>query len=239
MIRKFCEAGIYKIIFDAGSQGCFHSYSERLTYTHDDDSFGSPVEESLGSNHKEVLPHNPDEIDGKVIADFAAIIPQLFQKDQLCTIDDLAFTEREYEQCKKDILKFKAASELNKKNQATGFNFNKNNLDFDRLVRLVDSVKHIDKQTLNRIWFDESDGWSTTTFWKRVQFVNNNNESLSIVSTHYNSDAFCFPWTVSLDGYSVNTTNFNINRFISKAYPLFLSGTDRLTVLHSLVKAIY
>jgi hypothetical protein len=239
MVQDFCNASISRLIFSVGSQGCFHSYSDHLTYTNENGSFGNQIEESSGTKHRELLPNNDVEIDESIVIDFVKAIPLFFDTANLASINDLAFSEMEYEQCKKDIIDFKASLGKNKKSKETKFTFYRNNLDYDRLLSLVDSVKYLDRKKLNESLFNLNTIWSTTTFWSEIQLVNSNNETLSITGIYYEPNSFYFPWHISLNGYSVVTTNIKINRFLQKVYPRFLSETDRMKVLHALVKNLY
>jgi len=238
MVEDFCKAGIKEIRFNSGSQGCFHGYSNELVYTNKNGVFVSQGVESTGSKHSTTLADNDEEIEEHIIKDFVKKIPGLFSKENLASIDDLAFTEIEYEQCKKDILDFKK-SLVSAKKKETKFYLNKNNIDFTKLISLVDSVKFLDKKRLNEALFNLTEFWSTTNFWNKFELVNSKNEVLSITSSYYTSNAFYFPWAVRLNGYSITTTNIEINKFLNEVYPSFLSDKDRVEILHTLAKKLY
>ncbi len=84
-----------------------------------------------------------------------------------------------------------------------------------------------------------ADSNNTTTFWTGFQLINNKSEVLSVTSRYYGGNAFCFRWSVSLNGYAFTTTNIEINRFLEKVYPSFLRDKDRVAVLHVLVQKLY
>lgn len=239
MIADFCEEGIKELRFHKGSQGCFHGYRDELRYVRQNGIFTSLGEESTGSKHTANLPDNGEEISDQEVINFVKKIPALFKKMNMSTVDDLGFTDHEYEQCKKDILEFKESLESKKKRKDTKFSFYKNNIDFNELLNLVDSIKYLDPQRLNEILFTLEDGFSTTTFWTGFQLINNKSEVLSVTSRYYGGNAFCFPWSVSLNGYTFTTTNIEINRFLEKVYPSFLPDKDRVAVLHVLVQRLY
>jgi hypothetical protein len=243
-IEDFCRAGISKMTFSSGSQGCFHSYSDQLDYINVGRVFGHQIEVSSGSKHPSVLPENDEEIEERDVIDFVKKIPSLFDLSKVTSIGDLAFTEKEYQQCKDDIVDFKASLESQeikkrRKENNTKFYFLRNNIDFNRLLTMVDSIKYLDKERLNNMLFNLSDLWSTTTNWKQFQLINNKNEVMTIVSRYYEPNAFYFPWQVTLNGYSVATTNIEINNFLKKVYPAFLGKGDRVAVLHTLVRKLY
>jgi len=243
MADDFCKAGISKLTFGSGSQGCFHYYSDQLEYIYANGVFGNQIEVSSGSKHPSVLPENDEIREGDVMS-FVKNIPSLFDLSKMPSIVDLGFTEKDYQQCKNDILEFKASLESQetkkrKKESNTKFYFLKNNLDFSRLLAIVDSIKYLDSERLNSMLINLTDLWSTTTNWKQFQLINNKNEVITITSRYYESNAFYLPWVVRLNGYSVTTTNMAINNFLKKVYPDFLGNGDKVAVLHALVKKIY
>lgn len=187
------------------------------------------------------MPDNEDRIDVRDVADFANLIPALYNPTHATTIEDLGFSESDYKQCKKDILEFQQRlSKNNKKSREGDFTFYRNNLDFDRLLNLVDSVKYLDTNRVFAFLMNFDRFFSTTTNWKTIEIVNNNNEVLSVTYSYSGfPNAFHFPWQVSLNGYSTVSIDININRFIEKVYPSFLSGTGKVKVLHELVKLLY
>lgn len=150
---------------------------------------------------------------------------------------------RTYASATKDILAFKTSLESkenkNDNKNKGAFNFHRNNIDFDRLLRLVDSVKYIDPTLLNHTLTFLSDIYSTTTNSKTIEFVNNENEVLTITSHYYEPNAFYLPWKVQLNGRKISTIDMNIYRFVKRVYPSFLAGPEKVEVLHALVKAMY
>jgi hypothetical protein len=245
MIKKFCDAGITSIVFRKGSHGCFHMYSDELTYTLRDEVYQQDVEASSGTKHSELLPANDAIIDSAVVGAFSCKINLLFNPENNASINDLAFTEKEYQQCKNDIIEFQKGIENPKKKkdtrsgaENTGFSFAKNNIDFSRLLHLVDSVKMIASPTLNDI-LQTPRGWSTTTDWSEITLINSKGQMLTIQHDSYFPNAFYLPWRVSLNGYITYSTCIEINNFINKVYPGFLVKGNRVEVLHTIVKGIY
>ncbi len=241
MIDAFTKSTIRKIVFSQGSQGCFHNTADQIIYTNDDGVFGGGVEIGYGNNSGRELPDNDEEISEYEVRNFLKSLPAIFNNSRLTSIDDLGFKSRDFEQCKKDILDFQHSLQERKHGKETRFSFPKNNLDFDKLLNLVDSVKKISDTTLYYFLSNLTDGWSTTTNWKKIEFINDNNETLTVSSRYYQPNAFYFPWIVSLNGHNTVTTNIEINRFIEKTYPAFIraSDKDRQQVLHTIVKKLY
>jgi general stress protein 26 len=239
MLTGFSKSGIKELVFSQGSRGCFHNYSDQLIYKNFGGEFGSAIEVSHDAKNSKGMPDNDLIIDVSDVSDFARQLPIIFDPNQKPSIQDLAFSEEDYEQCRKDILAFQASLNKQKGGKEPGFAFHRNNLDFNRLLSLVDSIRYIDAKTLNVYLRNLSDIWSTTTNWKKMQLINNDNEVLSITSNYYEPNAFYFPWTVSLNGYTISTNNIIINRFFEEVYPSFLNGPKKVNVLHTLVKNLY
>jgi len=240
MIANFGKNGIKKISFFRGSQGCFHYFNNELEYTNFSGNFEGAMEIPHGSKG-EPLPENEDVIEGKLVEQFFKKLPEILSVPHLTSINDLNFTNTEYERCKKDILEFRTSllNQNKKRKKETAFNFNRNNLDFDKLLNMVDSIKQIRPEILTSILAEMDGILSTTTNWTRIQFVNNENEVLTISSYYYNPNAFYFPWVVQLNGYTVQSTNIEINRFVQSAYPNFLENGKRIEILHRIARELY
>ena len=239
MIADFGKPGINKIIFSQGSSGCFHFYEDQLIYTNLGEYFGGALEISNPDKRIEKMADNDETIKKKDVQDFVENIPALYRPGHTATIEDLAFTTGDYEQCKKDILKFQASLQNNKNEKQTRFNFPRNNLDFNRLLSLVDSVKYIKPDELYSTLITLNTNYSTTTNWKKIELINNNKEVLTITSSYDDPNAFYLPWMIYYNGYSTYSTAIEINQFIKKVYPAFMAKLDKVRVLHSLVKYLY
>jgi hypothetical protein len=239
MIANFIANGIRKIVFSAGSRGCFHYYENKLEYTRQGDEFGNVVETSRASKGKTGLPEYEATIDRERVNAFVSQLPTLFNGSRETTLQDLNFTAEEYEQCKKDILEFQKYQLQPKKKKEPAFQFAVNNLDFSRLLNLVDSVKNIGNKELAGYLTRLSGFWSTTSFWKSIELINEKNEKLTLNSNYCSENPFYMPWNISLNGYTMVSTDFEINRFIENIYPGFLSKEGRVLVLHGLVKKLY
>lgn len=236
MLEEFIESSITGIIFSAGTSGCFYSSVNTLFYTNDGDSFGGAIEQSAD---KKGMPDSKDEIAISDVNDFLHLLPGIVEGDQGVTIKDLEFTEKEYDKCKADIELFRQQIDVHTKAEAGGFYMLQNNIDFDLLHRLVDSVKTINDLTLGYYLSTLSEFTSTSSFWKSVELQNERGETLTIQCRYFEESPFLLPWRISFKGYSIHVPAFSINRFIQKVYPAFLTKEGRVQVLHGLVKRLY
>jgi hypothetical protein len=240
-VEAFRQAGIAKLIFSKGSSGCFHSYQGKAVYAAEDRSFVAQTPEPVLTGTKKkiaVLHSGREEIQANDVALFTAKLQDLFDTSKTVSISDLSFAERDYEQCRNDIRDFQTG--LSKGKQVgKSFSFEKNNLNFERLLYLVDTISHLSSGTLHQLLTAGNGIWSTTTNWIKLELVNGRDDVLSIESHFYEAPPYYFPWRVTLNGNKVLSSNTEINRFIEKVYPTFLAKTNKIRVLHQLVKALY
>lgn len=235
ILANFRKTGIKQIVFIRKRSA--HEFRElvKLLYSNKGNEFvlAAELSDTL------IMPGNKDRISVKEVEDFIDRLPAIYNSTQMTSIEDLRFSERDYEQCRKDILEFQA-SLSKKKNEETSFTFKRNNLDFNRLLNLVDSIKYMDTNMVNDClmyndWFIQN----KMTYTIRIEVLNNNNEVLEIAGTNSKPDAFYFPWYVNLNGCDIRTTDITINRFIEKVYPSLLNTSGKVSVLHNFVKALY
>ena len=234
VLSDFCRSNISAITFHTGSRGCFHYYDHQMKYVKDLGTF-SPDEEDLNPVYK----FHPSTINSISVNKFISTLPALFENDQTPSIDDLDFTDRHYEQCKKDILNFKKKVGREFNYGYKGFYLNQNNINFARLLSLVDSVKTIDKIKLSTILPNLNSAWSTTSNWIAVSFTNERNEVMVLTSNYFDPNPYYFPWSVTVGGVSLPTNSIEIYRFINKVYPDFLTDKNKMPVLHTIVKQLY
>ena len=239
VINRFFKERSKELKFAQGVSGCFSSSHNELSYTSHAGDFDDPVETSGGNKHRGVMPLNDDAIAGVTVSAFLKNIRSLFNKTEspLTNLEDLGFTEADYKRCKRHILavqKSRAGSEY----QQTSFEFDEKNIDFDRLLRLVDSIKELDQNQFQKALIPSFEIISTTVRSKRVIFTNSRNETLSI-SNYYCDKNLSFRWTIKLNDITITTNWYGINKFLKEAYPDFLPQTDKSLLLYDFVKNLY
>jgi hypothetical protein len=243
VMKSFCAKGIQTIVFSKGSQGCFHHSSDEMVYELEGESFVLSKKTNPQAGQTIYLKDNADEIDKQAVQEFVMKIPVFYQR--LATINDLGFTQKEYDACKRNILAYKTflESRRNKekaraKEREGAFTFPVNNLDFNKLISLVDSVKTVE-QTVLTSYLISSELWSTTSFWAKIVLINADDEQLEIKNTYYEPTAFYFPWVISVKGTTSTTTSIEINRFLNSVFPRFLDCDNRVNVIQGIVKELY
>lgn len=242
LLEGFCSKDIKTIIFSKGGAGCFgEKSSDTMVYELKETRFVLSRKVFTGGAIVD-LKVNANEINKQEVVAFVKEIPAIYRKQS--TINELGLTQQDYDTCKRNILAFKKVREreIRTKKQAnkrTAFTLDGYNLDFPRLLALVDSVKTIDQRVLDRYFafYDFKQG----NLWARIIFVNANNEMLEIENISYGIPSpFYFPWVIKLNGArSVNSTG-EINRFLQTVFPNFLDHpTSRVEVIQGLVKYLY
>lgn len=237
LLTDFSKTTVKKITFNQGSSGCFHNYNNSKVFYRQGNVFEFDEYESKIMQASLKMAEPESEIAAYEIDNFVKRIPVI--AGQMASVNDLGFTVNDYEQCKKDILEFKESLSAKKKRKETAFEFSVNNLDFDKLLSCVDSVKNLDTVRLNSMLISLTNIWSTTTNWVSVVLVNDKEQQLVIMNRDYEFNNYHFPWQIALEGSYNTNTSIEINNFLQKVYPGFITNDKKMTVLHQLVKNIY
>lgn len=236
LLKEFSQSGIQKIYFSKGSRGCFHGYEDVITYKNNDYDFELENEEITGSGFRNGLRGYDDRIDGKLVKQFAMEISEL--QRNVGSLSELAYTDKDFEKCKDDVIAFEKSLAGDRKQRQTDFRLHQNNIDFPRMLSLIDRLKTADSAFLNDQLIPADNFVSTTTNWIKIELLNNEGNIMSI-SSHIFLTTYNYTWTVAIDGYMFQTTNTKINKFITNAYPSLAGKTNRMELLYTLVKAMY
>jgi len=242
-ISNFVSAGIQRIIFERGTQGCFGGHKETQYYDLQNNQFILVI--ARNNAQDSTLHYYPDSIDQRSVEEFAKLLPAIYAKR--ISIDELQFSKNEYETCKRNILKLRSFYEGEPKEEENPFAFD-GNPDFTMLVSLVDSVKTIHQELLNGYFLSQRN-LSTLHYWTKITFVNKKGEELEIKNEEYCNGLY-FPWQVKLNGLYSVTTATEISRFLNTVYPNFLdngsrkigflgNGNRKVNVIQELVKLLY
>lgn len=254
LIDAFCTGQISSISFAKRRASCAMNREIKIAYTYNSGQFvlntakdidegDSNASENLRSfwfYGLKSLHAKSETIPEQVVTDFVKKLPIIYNK--LASIGDLQYTEEEYDQCKQDILSFKASSDSGITTfDYPGFRFSPNNHEFDKLISLVDSIKTLDKARLNRLLFDLSRKISTCSYRVVVQLTNNRNEMMEIANEGdgFAFKSFYFPWTITINGKSFQNTAIDINQFIAQTCPNLIVERNRVWVLYDLVQCLY
>lgn len=222
-INNFASAGIKRIIFIHGHYSCGPSSEETQVYTNNGNQFVT-TQRSENQDTVNALPEYPYTIDARLVEEFLEKLPAIYSKQ--ARIDDLAFSQAEYDSCRINILKYKAMFESDDEENYISLTYGISNPDFAKFIALADSVKTIDQGLLNW-YFISGRTFSTARQATKIKFINNNDEVLEIENPEY-SNALYFPWHIKLNGlYAVNTA-MEINQFLQAVYPNFLNKINKM-----------
>jgi len=240
LIARFCSGPVQKVVFEIGSQGCFHFYNDRVIYERDGDQFVLADNESSGSAHKEKLSDCPDDLPAAIVDSFVRHLPAALSAKP--TISTIGITAKDIDRCRKAIWAFRDYVKTGKPNRNTeekGFRLNENNIDFDRLLSSLDSVMSMRPSTVDSLLYNMSNMWSTTSNWTGIRFELSDGTELSIMDDFVDPNSLHFPWIVSIKGYAVPKNTIAVNRFVEKVYPGFILKESHEDVVGRFVKHLY
>jgi len=239
-IKDFAKSDITKIKFIRGSRGHMFLNEEAIVYTLQGSIFSNSTIEGTGQYRNIVFPEYPEIISYEEVQSFLEYLPKLFSYEHLTTIDELGFTQNDYTKLKNDILIFKQYIETaNKKEKEPDFVFYKNNLDFNKLLRLVDNLPTTPPEILNICFSNNDFVFNDTTNWTIFQCINSKNEILNISYHDYYNNGILLPWVLNLNGQNTQCSDFAINRFLNTVYPEFVEMKNNYRILYKLIKEIY
>ncbi|MBO9730343.1 MAG: hypothetical protein J7623_17010 [Chitinophaga sp.] len=236
-LSRFQEHPVSRLIFSIGSHGCFHQYSDNLEYEREGDEFVLTDKKSAGMNHKNRMGTSK----GIVPADEVTRLQKALCNDysRMPRISDLGFTQQEYDQCKKDIQAFAVDRKVDGNPGKIGFYITGNNVDFNRLSLLVDSIETIDTAAIGEI-LQHAGLVSTTVDWMAISLVSDNGEELHI-RYHYFEDpnAMRLPCVLMFNDEVLRTFTPEIPRFLDRNCPALMKDKNRMPLLYAMVNYLY
>ncbi len=238
ILDDFGKKNITEISFSKGSQGCFHSDRQEAVYILKGEDYVLVNKRKRRSEQSGQLKPDVTKISGAVVNRFADRVCYQYKKQAV--IGDMKFTEKDYAQCKKDILEFQSATkDKYDLSDRKVFYLGQNNIDYQRLLATVDSVRNIDSVSLNAIWPQISGLFSTTTNWIKVTLTALDGSKIEVVNAVSDENAMYFPWTISVNGASVISVSPDITAFFRSYCSSVMSENDKVPIMHALVKQIY
>ena len=240
LLNGFCSQAVQNIVFETGSQGCFHHFADQIVYRRAGSDFKWKANAATGSEHEGGLTGYPHEFATSALDSFVRRLPGSLRVPP--TIRSIGITAADYAQCRTDIQAFRAYVKAGKPDQGIeekGFRMYQNDIDFHRLLELTDSVATISPETVDNLLYHTSNLVSTTTSWTEVRLVLKDGETLSISNRYYQPNSLHFPWTVTLSGYHLEKNAISVNQFIDAVYPNFLDRKSHADIVECFVKYLY
>lgn len=242
LFDDFSIANITSIKLQKGTSGCFHHAVSAMVYNLTETGF--ELEESKISKDKDInINPQPSNIPFSAAEILLQQLPTIF--NGRTGFEELGFTEKDFQECKKQIALFKAKVEKGEYSSRStwdedekAFGMQENNIDFERLFSLVDSVRYISKEQLHETLL-ANNMMSTTSFWINISFINKAGKELVFWHGYYRPNAFYIPSTIYLDGLVCISTNMAIYKFIKTAAPGLGNNASRLPILYKLIRELY
>ncbi|QHS62021.1 WD40/YVTN/BNR-like repeat-containing protein [Chitinophaga agri] len=170
LLDEFREHPIETVTFSQGVNDCFMNYSNSLIYMRKNNLF-RPL---LGNKKNNTIEPAAQTLDEAKITQFVSDVCLYHNRQPVMT--DIGFSEADYQQSKKDIIFFRDAEHTLRNYlkfyRNNSFYFSRNNIDFNRLISTVDSVKLMDSVTLNRALRNSDGLHSYSTTWIDVALKN-------------------------------------------------------------------
>ncbi|MBC9913052.1 WD40/YVTN/BNR-like repeat-containing protein [Chitinophaga varians] len=237
-LSRFQQHPVSKITVSLGSYGCFHSYSDNLKYERDGNEFVLMDNSSKGTEHAKQMGSYVEVIPADDVSRLVKAVCN--DHSRLPGIADLGFTKKEFDRCKKDIQTFRADRKTEDKFGGTSFYIGQNNVDFDKLISLVDSIGTLDSVAVGEILRNSNNFGSTTTDWMSVTLVNDNSAVLQIHYTYYQQpNAMRLPCALFFNDETLAAFTPEITRFLEKNCPSLMKDRNRMPLLYDMVKYLY
>jgi hypothetical protein len=231
---------ITSIRFSKQSTGCFHGYESEVLYTLRGDHYQLESKTPYDTVRLFTLLPGPSNIDTAAAHAFARHVIQ--HNATQPTLGDLKLSAADFTQCKKDIIEFKQRK--NKRDpdydDFPRFSFDKEHIDYDRLVALVDRIDQVDPPTLKAaLWEQGIRFHSTTSELIKIELTDRNNNVLEMTHHYYSTNPFSLPWQLTMRGAKTESMDWEITRFVQTYCPHLIPSTNKVPLLHTLVKKMY
>jgi hypothetical protein len=232
ILENFVASKITEISFETTLSNCFNnSKAEDVYILNKDNEYTYASSKKLKNPAKLRLPKNEETIEAFTITNFLKELPDFIHHK--VTMAELGFSEANYEQCKKDILDYRANKRF------AFYVWDKANVNFDRLINMVDSVKNISPEKLNTYLYHIEEIIATFSRGIGIKFKNEEGQELFLGSSHASkANTFGFPWNLYLNGYTIKGNWLELSTLLQKIYPSLLPKADKIKILHSLVKKL-
>jgi hypothetical protein len=241
MFGELTTNGITSITFQYHDDNDYNDYSDGKTYTLQGDRYVVEEQSLTNGNLHPRLLRGPREIDTAAV--HALLHRVIHPNYQRPTGADLPFTAADFTQCRKDILSYKqfVARKQHKEDEPRPvFQFHQNNIDFDRLIALVDSIPTVDSLTLETVMWDHSlEFYSDSRKTITITLKDSQNNMLEITQEYSGQNSLCLTWFLEIRGVSTRSVDADINRFIQTYCPSLLPKPNDVNFLHTLVKTMY
>ncbi len=207
----FSESIVAEILFEQGSQGCFHMNNSSKTYKKKGDKFLLDNQSST----KNFLPNSAKEISPATIQQLIQLIDR--SKFSKVSIGDLKIGAKDISAYKTMIDSLENDSKSDK--QPVFFrglySLPGENVDFNFYRSVADSLSLVDPEEINKAFWRAYGNWSTTRNWTRVTFVLQNGKEIVIENGDDVPNYLFTPWHVNYDGLHFGTNSILLGEQIN------------------------
>lgn len=209
--KLFSNLKVKEVLFESGSQGCFHHNHSQLLYKRKGESFVIDKKSSTSG----FLSSATNNIDAKKIEQIVDLVDQ--SRFTKVTMADLNITKNDINTFKKFIdseeqrIKKSGRSHHDYDNL---FAFPKGPINFDFYRSLADSLNFINEEDINNAFWKASGNRSTTTKWLSITFVFTNDQKLTIQNNDDRPNYLNTPWVVDFDGLKFRTNSIRFGQLI-------------------------
>ena len=244
MLDEFRKHPVRQISFSTGYSNCDGSGNDAISYTrHKNEFVLSKTDTGKVQYASTKLKPEITSIPTKNITKFVEEICLHYKRQPV--LKDIAFSEADYQKCKQDIKRYQQYNLFNYPHVVGGpdtlFYFDQNNLDFEKLIGCVDSVKHIDSSRLNQALSNINSHIFNLHYWITVYLENDAGSKLTITNSYMDPNALYIPWEIYIDRLTVTTTSSSpaILPFFQENCPSILATHNKVPILYELVKYLY
>ncbi len=209
----FSDLEIKEFHLESGSQGCFHVEHSSKLYLKKEDEFKA---DKKGSNPK-FLPRSEHKIKTTKIKQMVNLVDE--SRFKKVTLEDLKITDNDIKVFKEFIDKeeqeLKALVEIPFMFENL-YAFPGENIDYNFYKNIADSLVTLSEEEIDKTLWQVYGSWSTTTNWKRITFVFENEQKLIIENTDDKPNYLYAPWIVDFDGLKFQTNSILFGQEIDK-----------------------
>ena len=207
----FSDFIVKELHFENGSQGCFHSNNSLRSYFRKGDTF---LVDNKASSSK-YLSRADSEINVYKIEQLIEIIDK--SRFEKVLVSDLNITENDIKKFKKFIDKEEQRMNKSGKDRSDFENFYAfpgENTDFNFYRSIADSLSTLTEEDINNAFWQTYGNWSTTTDWRRIIVVFQNNKKLTIENSDDKPNYLYTPWVVDFEGFKFRTNSILFGQLI-------------------------
>ncbi len=207
-LRDFLKVPISNFVIESGSQGCFHGFSNYVSFENVLNSTLTVKECVTAGNQMNRDPLYRKSVKAQQLFELLAAIDSA--PGALPALADFQISEKDKE-------KYRAMIKEETKTKDAQANTKK--LDMGFYMQILSMLDTLPVSLIGEI-LDKPEGiWSTTSNWFGVHLVNENNDTLHISRQFYASSPWNLPWQINYKGTHFISHDIRFSRFVGSCIP--------------------